>query len=133
MAAAYSGVQIEGLRTLRSTLKKSGDDLTELKGVNSAAAGIAAGRAQGWAPVQTGALAGTVRSSGTKTAGIVRAGNNRRSSSGVPYAAPIHWGWPARNIKANPFLSYSAQATEPTWIKLYTDYLDKTIAKIKGI
>lgn len=129
----YSGVQIEGMRTLRSTLRKSGDDLTELKGVNAAAAGIAAGRAKSWAPVRSGALASSVRSSGTKTAGIVRTGNNRKSASGVPYAGPIHWGWPSRNIKANPFLSYSAQSTEPTWIKLYTDYLDKTIGKIKGI
>lgn len=129
----YSGVQIEGMRSLRSTLRKAGDDLTELKGVNAAAAGIAAGRAQSWAPVRSGALAASVRSSGTKTAGIVRTGNNRKSASGVPYAGPIHWGWPARNIKANPFLSYSAQATEPTWIKLYTDYLDKTVGKIKGI
>lgn len=129
----YSGVQIEGMRSLRSTLRKAGDDLTELKGVNAAAAGIAAGRAQSWAPVRSGALAASVRSSGTKTAGIVRTGNNRKSASGVPYAGPIHWGWPARNIKANPFLSYSAQATEPAWIKLYTDYLDKTVGKIKGI
>lgn len=129
----YAGVQIEGMRSLRSTLRKAGDDLTELKGVNAAAAGIAAGRAQGWAPVRSGALAASVRSSGTKTAGIVRSGNNRKSASGVPYAGPIHWGWPSRNIKANPFLSYSAQATEPTWIKLYTDYLDETIGKIKGI
>lgn len=129
----YAGVQIEGMRSLRSTLRKAGDDLTELKGVNAAAAGIAAGRAQGWAPVRSGALAASVRSSGTKTAGIVRTGNNRKSASGVPYAGPIHWGWPARNIKANPFLSYSAQATEPAWIKLYTDYLDKTVGKIKGI
>lgn len=129
----YSGVQIEGMRNLRSTLRKSGDDLTELKGVNAAAAGVAAGKAHSWAPVKSGKLASTVRSSGTKTAGIVRAGNNRKSSTGVPYSGPIHWGWPSRNIKANPFLSYSAQATEPSWIKLYEDYLDKTLGKIKGI
>lgn len=130
---SYSGVQIEGMRNLRSTLRAAGDDLSELKAVNASAASIASARAQQWAPRSSGALAGSVRSSGTKTAGIVRAGNNRRSASGVPYAHPIHWGWPRRNITANPFLSYAAQATEPTWIRLYTDYLDKTIGKIKGI
>lgn len=130
---AYQGVKIEGMRNLRRTLKQAGDDLTELKEVNKAAAEIAATRAKGWAPIVSGQLAATVRSSGTKTAGIVRAGNNRKSSTGVPYAAPIHWGWPARNIKANPFLSYSAQDTEPRWLKLYENYIDKTLGKIRGI
>lgn len=129
----YAGLKLEGGRNLRRTLKQAGSDLQELKAANAAAANIVAGRAAGWAPVQTGRLASTVRSSGTKTAGIVRAGNNRKSATGVPYAAPIHWGWRARNIKPNPFLSYSAQATEPTWLTLYTNLVDKAISKVKGI
>lgn len=130
---AYQGVKLEGMRNLRRTMRAAGDDLGELKEINAQAAGIAADRAKGWAPVVSGRLSASVRSSGTKTAGIVRAGNNRKTASGVPYAAPIHWGWPSRNIKANPFLSYSAQATEPRWIRLYEDYIDKTLGKIKGI
>lgn len=129
----YQGVKIEGARQLRRTLKDAGDDLNDLKEVNRAAAAIAANRAKTWAPRKSGRLAGTVRSSGTKTAGIVRAGNNRKTASGVPYANPIHWGWPSRNIKANPFLSYSAQATEPRWLKLYENYIEKTLSKIRGI
>lgn len=129
----YQGVKIDGARQLRRTLKDAGDDLNDLKEVNRAAAAIAANRAKTWAPKVSGRLAGTVRSSGTKTAGIVRAGNNRKTASGVPYANPIHWGWPARNIKANPFLSYSAQATEPRWLRLYENYIDKTLSKIRGI
>ncbi len=129
----YQGVKIEGARQLRRTLKDAGDDLNDLKEVNRAAAEIAANRAKTWAPRKSGRLAGTVRSSGTKTAGIVRAGNNRKTASGVPYANPIHWGWPSRNIKANPFLSYSAQATEPRWLKLYENYIEKTLSKIRGI
>ena len=129
----YQGVKIEGARQLRRTLKDAGDDLNDLKEVNRAAAAIAANRAKTWAPKKSGRLAGTVRSSGTKTAGIVRAGNNRKTESGVPYANPIHWGWPSRNIKANPFLSYSAQATKPRWLKLYENYIEKTLSKIRGI
>lgn len=128
----YAGLKLEGGRNLRRTLREAGSDLTELKAANAQAASIVTGRAQSWAPVVSGRLAATVRSSGTKTAGIVRAGNNRKSASGVPYAAPIHWGWKARNIKANPFLSYSAQATEPTWLKLYDSLVNKALSKIKG-
>lgn len=129
----YAGLQVEGGRNLRRTLRQAGSDLQELKSANAAAAGIVAGRASSWAPVLTGRLAATVRSSGTKTAGIVRAGNNRKSASGVPYAAPIHWGWRARNIAPNPFLSYSAQATEPTWLGLYERLVNKALDQVKGI
>lgn len=127
----YAGLRIEGGRNLRRTLRQAGSDLSDLKAANAAAAGIVANRAKSWAPVRTGRLAATVRSSGTKTAGITRAGNNRKS--GVPYAAPIHWGWPSRGIKANPFLSYSAQATEATWIRLYEGLVNKALNQIKGI
>lgn len=128
----YAGLKLEGGRNLRRTLREAGSDLTELKAANAQAASIVAGRAQSWAPVVSGRLAATVRSSGTKTAGIVRAGNNRKSASGVPYAAPIHWGWRARNIRANPFMSYSAQSTEPTWLALYESLVNKALSKIKG-
>lgn len=129
----YAGLKLEGGRNLRRTMRQAGSDLQDLKDANAAAAAIVAGRAKSWAPKVSGRLAGTVRSSGTKTAGIARAGNNRRSASGVPYAAPIHWGWPSRNIKANPFLSYSAQATEPTWLRLFEKRVNDALAKVKGI
>lgn len=129
---AYQGLKIEGARQLRRTLREAGSDLTDLKAANAQAASIVSSRAKSWAPTRTGRLQSSVRSSGTKTAGIVRAGNNRKSKSGVPYAAPIHWGWKARNIKANPFLSYSAQATESTWIRLYEQLVNKALSKIKG-
>lgn len=128
----YTGLRIEGGRNLRRTLREAGSDLSDLKDANAQAASIVSGRAQSWAPVRTGGLKASVRSSGTKTAGIVRAGNNRKSKSGVPYAAPIHWGWKARNIRANPFLSYSAQATEATWIRLYESLVNTALSKIKG-
>lgn len=129
---AYQGLKIEGARQLRRTLREAGSDLTDLKAANAQAASIVSSRAKSWAPTRTGRLQSSVRSSGTKTAGIVRAGNNRKSKSGVPYAAPIHWGWKARNIKANPFLSYSAQATESTWIRLYEQLVNKALSKVKG-
>ena len=128
----YQGLKIEGGRQLRKTMRQAGSDLSDLKNANAQAAGIVSGRAKSWAPSRTGRLKNTVRSSGTKTAGIVRAGNNRKSASGVPYAAPIHWGWKKKNIKANPFLSYSAQATEPTWIRLYENLVNQALQKIRG-
>lgn len=113
-------VQVEGGRRFRAAARKAGVDLKQLSAIHREAAGIVVGRARTWAPHVSGRLAASIRPAATQRAGMVRAGNNRRRG-GVPYAHPIHWGWPARNIKANPFLSYSAQATEPRWVKLYED------------
>ncbi|QNQ90881.1 hypothetical protein GP475_09690 [Corynebacterium poyangense] len=129
----YTGLKLDGGRELRSTLRKAGYDLKDLKATHRQAAAVVVSRAKGWVPRVSGNLAATIRPGATQRAAVVRAGNNRTSKSGVPYAAPIHWGWKARNIKANPFLSYSAQATEPTWVRLYEQAVDKALDQVKGI
>jgi hypothetical protein len=125
-AAAY---ELQGARQLRKGLRAAGDNLTDLKIVHGQAAGIAAGRARQLAPKRTARLAGTIRASGTKTAGIVRVGNNSK----VKYAGPIHWGWPARHIKPNPFASTGATESQPAWLPMYSRYIDAALDKIKGI
>jgi hypothetical protein len=50
----------------------------------------------------------------------------------VPYAGPIHWGWPARNISANPFLSNAAVESQPRWLTGYDSDLKKIVAKVSG-
>lgn len=130
---AYGGLEIEGGRNLRRTLKQAGKNLDDLKAIHREVGDIVVGRATGWAPRVSGRLAGSIRAGATRRAAVIRAGNNRKSASGVPYAAPIHWGWPRRGISANPFLSYSAQATESTWVGVYFDYVEDTLDDVKGI
>jgi hypothetical protein len=120
-------VEIDGARELRASMKRAGEDLTELATLNREAAGVVAVRAGGNAPRRTDTLASTVRFSGTKTAGVVRAG-----SAKVPYANPIHWGWPKRGIAANPFISEAGTATEPIWTDVYLRGVNRIIDKIKG-
>jgi hypothetical protein len=123
-----AGIKVDGARRLRSTLKAAGDDLSDLKAAHAAAAQIVAGSGGAGAPRVTGALAGTVRSSGTTTAAIVRAGK-----AAVPYAAPIHWGWFSRHIRPNPWLSRAAQQTEPTWQPIYMAAVNRAVDKVKGL
>jgi hypothetical protein len=120
--------EVRGGRTLRKSLRTAGDDLSDLKDVHKQAAGIAANRAASRAPRRSGRLAATIRAAGTKTAGIVRVGNNTK----VPYAPVIHWGWGRHHIAANPFASRGAQESQPTWLPLYERYVDTTLNKIKG-
>lgn len=120
-------LQVDGARELRRQLKAAGDDLSDLKAANKEAAQIVELSSVALAPVTTGALMSSIRSSGTKTAGIVRAGR-----ASLPYAGPIHWGWPKRNIKAQPFMLDAAHQSEPRWVEAYSELVDKALTKVRG-
>ena len=79
------------------------------------------------APKVSGALAGSIRASRLAGGISVKAG-----SAGIPYANPIHWGWPARNIEASLFLTNAASQSEPEWTAFYEQELDKIIDRVKG-
>lgn len=133
-----AGVQIIGARELRRSLKAAGDDLADLKAANAEAAQIAARASADLAPRgPSGNLERSIRGSGTKTAGIIRAGNKR-----VPYAAAVHWGrrwWPNKERSrfkspalGQPFLSEGAQNSEGEWLPVYQRNLDNIIERIDG-
>lgn len=120
-------VRVEGARQLRASLKKAGQDLENLKIAHALVANRVSGVAGQMAPKRTGRLAASVRGSGTNTAAVVRAG-----FASVPYAGPIHWGWPARNIKAQPFLSEAATETQSAWLPIYEQAVEAAIQQVKG-
>lgn len=127
MPAGGSQIKVEGGARLRRTLRQAGSDLQDLAAAHSATAALVANAGRARAPKVSGRLAGTIRPSGTKTKAVVRAGFAR-----VPYAGPIHWGWPARNITAQPFLSDAATSTEPAWQNIYLQAVDRAISKVEG-
>lgn len=132
-----AGVRIEGARQLRATLKRAGGDLQDLRAANRRAATTVVPAAAALAPKRSGNLAASIRAGATTRAGIVRAGKKR-----VPYAGPVHWGWPSRPdpargirggpIKPHPFLMRAAQDTEPQWVPIYEAEILSAIRKVKG-
>jgi hypothetical protein len=120
-------VQVDGLKRLRKELKRAGVDLADLREPNLEAAQTVASAAGPRTPRRSGRLASTVRPGANRTAGVIRAGNAR-----VPYAGVIHWGWPARNIKAQPWLSDTATSTEEQWVPHYMAALDRVLSHIAG-
>jgi len=131
MPAGEQRVTVDGIRQLRSQLRKAGDNLDDFKTLNAKVAGTITTVARGRAPFDPRPgphLFQTVRAGATKTQAVVRAGNNTT----VPYANPIHWGWFARGIRPNPWVSRAAQETEPGWIEIYWAGLNKIIDRIKG-
>ena len=92
--------EIEGLREVQKALNKFSDATRkEMKSTHLQAAEIVVGASKRFVPIKTGALAQSIRASAVMTGGRVRVG-----SASVPYAGPIHFGWPARSIKPQPFI-----------------------------
>jgi len=125
--ATGPALQVDGARQLRASLRRAGLSVQDLKDAHRAVAETVKAEAAPRAPRRTGRLAASVRASGTQSAAIVRAGKKA-----VPYAGPIHWGWPARNITAQPWLAETAQRTEHKWTATYLDALEHIIDTIEG-
>jgi HK97 gp10 family phage protein len=100
-----ASVRIEGHKQVRKAINRIGDEMDRdaakgaLKEANLEAATAVKNTANGLIPVRSGQLQQTLRASGTQKSARVRAGYKR-----VPYAGPIHFGWPARRISPQPFL-----------------------------
>lgn len=120
-------VTVEGARNLRATLRRAGIDLSDMKDANAEVANYVASASKSAAPTVSGRLAASVRGNRAAASAVVRAGG-----AAVPYAGPIHWGWPARNIAANEFIAATAANTEPTWTQTYFAALQRIVATIKG-
>lgn len=121
-------VDIDGLRRLRSTLRKAGGDIKDLRQANRDAAESIVPIAAGMAPIgKTGNLKASVRAAATVKAGIVRLGRKA-----VPYAGVVHYGWPARGIPARPFAADAAINNQHVWQQAYFDAIEDAIKKIEG-
>lgn len=137
---AKFGVNVQGGARLRSTMRKAGVDVKQLTVINKQAAATVTTAARATAPVgkpsrkrgrgrpkSGGALKASIRAGATTKAGVIRAGGAR-----VPYANVQHWGWPARNIRPQYFISDAAIRTEPVWVKEYEKHMNAVIKQVKG-
>lgn len=117
-----AGVQLDGDDRLTSGLAHAADELRDLSEPAGAAVDYIAAAAAPGAPRKSGRLAGGVRTSVVGGVGWVY--------DTEPYAGVVHWGWRARNIRAQTFLVDAATRTESGWVALYDDYLQRTIDTI---
>lgn len=120
-------VRADGLRQLQRDLRELGDDLSDLKDANARVAELVSAEASRRAPKgPTGRLAASVR--GNRAAGRATVQAGRAS---VPYAGPIHYGWPAHGIAAQPFVTDAAQALESEWTAEYLDAVEAELDKLR--
>lgn len=120
-------VKVEGARKLRRELKAAGAQLADLKSVHDRVADLVTTEAQRRAPVRTGRLRASLKPISTSASAIVRA-----TKAAVPYGAPVHWGWPRRNIRENAFAWEAAQDLQPQIERLYLQDMEAALAKVRG-
>ena len=126
--AKTAAVRVEGARRLRDTLIAAGASVDDLKAVHAEIARMLVPHIAARAPRgKTGRLASSVRPSSGKSFAATRTGGAR-----IPYARPIHWGWPARHIGPNRFAWDVTVALRDAWTGKYEDAIDDALDKVKG-
>lgn len=100
---ALTVVKITGLREVVRSLNQYAGAVDDLKEANSKIASKVAQSAVSIAPKNSGALARSIRGNRAKEKVQIKAGGAR-----VPYAGVIEYGWPAKNINAEPYLRTAA-------------------------
>lgn len=122
-------IKITGLSKVQRDLRKLSTDALDLNKsefleTNKQVAEIIINESKKYVPVVSGALAAAVKNASTKKSAKVRAGN-----VAVPYAGPIHFGYPKRAIKPNPFFYEAIDSRRNEVAQRYTRLVESLIKK----
>lgn len=123
MAEAIS-VDVKGIKEVQATLDKAGKDLTDLSDLNKQLGSELSKKASAKAPVLTGALSASIGFTATKDKAQIYAGNNS-----VVYAGVQEYGWPEKNIKAQPYLRPAVYDNIKYITTKYEDYIVSIVKK----
>lgn len=135
-------VKVTGAKELRKAIRQLEDAAAkkgmqaDLKGAYRTAARAVEVQAKMEAPRRSGRLAGSIKAKGTTTGASIVAGGLKS----VPYAGPIHYGWPSRPnkskgwrggpIKANPFLTRAAAGSIDIVRDVLADELQRVLDRV---
>lgn len=122
-------VKITGLSKVQRDLKKLSTDAldlnkTEFLSTNKAVAEIIINESRKNIPVVSGALAAAIKNKSTKKSAKVGT-----TYSQMPYGGPIHFGWPARGIRPNPFIYDAIDSRRDEVRDRYDSLVSSLIAK----
>jgi hypothetical protein len=96
-------VKVKGLNEVVRSLKQYEGAVDDLKEANAQIGSKVASTAIATSPKLTGTLASTIKANRAVSRVQIKAGGAR-----VPYAGVIEYGWPERNIEAQPYLRRAA-------------------------
>lgn len=123
MAEAIS-VEITGVKEITDTINKLAKDLESNTELNKELSSTLSQKASAMAPRLTGALASSVKGNPSAEKAQILAG-----SAAVPYAGVQEYGWPEKNINAQPYLRPAVHNNMGYIIEKYNDSIQKAIKK----
>lgn len=123
--AGQPAVKVIGAKEFRDAMKRMSADLKDMTAVHRQAGDAVADEARQIVPYVSGALQGSIRPRASKTQVNVAAG-----SKGVPYAGPIHFGWPSRNIRPQPFLYDALDRRFNEVVDKYEQHIEALVEKV---
>jgi hypothetical protein len=119
---AEAEITITGVKEVIDTLNKLNKDIESNLALNKELSTTLSQKASAMAPVLTGALASSVKGNPSAEKAQILAG-----SAAVPYAGVIEYGWPDRNIEAQPYLNPAVNDNMGYIIEKYNDSIQKAI------
>lgn len=117
-------IKVEGDTRLRATLKIAANRLRDMTDPGQETARFVEGRGRSDAPVRTGRLASSVRSSANATEAEI--------SSGLPYANRVHWGYRRVHQPAQPFIASAVWNNQRLILDNYRDRAEVVLHGVKG-
>lgn len=117
-------VTVDGADRLAITMRAAAADLADMSTSNRAVGEVVRARAASAAPKVSGRLAGSVRA--------YPARGEVEIASALVYAPPINYGWPARNIVAQPFMVNAVNDSRAAVVARYASDVGSTIKHIRG-
>lgn len=115
-------ITIKGVQEVKNTLNKLGKDLESNTELNKELSSTLSQKASAMAPRLTGALASSVKGNPSAEKAQIMAG-----SSAVPYAGVQEYGWPEKNIQAQPYLRPAVYNNLGYIIEKYNESIQKAI------
>jgi phage gpG-like protein len=119
---AEANISIQGVKEVTDSLNKMARDLESNIELNKELSTTLSQKASALAPKLTGALASSVKGNPSAEKAQILAG-----SAAVPYAGVIEYGWPDRNIDAQPYLNPAVNDNMGYIIEKYNDSIQKAI------
>lgn len=126
VASPAVGVRVEGLTSLVRSLQKMGVEAEDLKDAMGRIAEEIKPDYQAATPALTGRLRGDYRASKSKGKANLYVGR-----ASVPYAAPINYGWPARNIAAANFVAKGDETAAPKASRSLEEEISRLITELR--
>lgn len=123
----FKGIEVENLSAVLKDLRQLQDKEIPkaIRAANKDAADLVVPTARAEAPQRTGRLARSIGARATQKSASIKAGSAQR----VPYAGPIHFGWPAHHIKPNPFLYRALEKRMGEVRERYIKQMDKIVER----